>query len=62
MNLTMDITRVPKLDRSLLVLQKDEEEFYRSETGINDLDELKEHIFAIQEEAYKVLNPVVTLC
>jgi hypothetical protein len=43
-----------QLDRSLLVLKKDEEEFFTSETGITTVDELKEHIYAVQEEAYKV--------
>jgi hypothetical protein len=61
MNLTREISEAPKLERSFLVLEKDEEEFYRSETGITDLDELKEHILAIQEEAYKVLNSVTCL-
>jgi len=44
----------PELDRSILVLTPDEEAFLKSKTRIADTDKLKEHIFAVQEEAYKV--------
>ncbi|KAG7448619.1 uncharacterized protein BT62DRAFT_717960 [Guyanagaster necrorhizus] len=42
------------LDPSLYVLADDEVVFIKSQTGIDDDEELKRHILAIQEEAYKL--------
>lgn len=35
-------------------LEGDRLEFFRSATGINDVDELKKHILAVHREAYEV--------
>jgi hypothetical protein len=43
-----------KLDRSLLELEPEVETFFRSLTGITDVEDLKKHIFTITEEACKV--------
>ena len=42
------------LDDTLLELHPKEEAFFKSETGIQDTEELREHILRIQEDAYKV--------
>lgn len=44
----------PKLDPSLYSLQNDELAFFRQLTGIEDEDELRSHILAIQAKAYDV--------
>ncbi|KAF8501257.1 hypothetical protein JB92DRAFT_872960 [Gautieria morchelliformis] len=41
------------LDPSLLVLGKDELAFYKAQTGIDDAEQLREHILRIQAEAYE---------
>ncbi|KIJ52457.1 hypothetical protein M422DRAFT_156563 [Sphaerobolus stellatus SS14] len=41
------------LDPNLLSLGKVEEDFFKEQTGIHDIEELKRHITRIQEEAYK---------
>jgi len=46
--------RALHLDDSLLKLNPEEEAFLKSETGIQDTDELKMHIAKVQEDAYKV--------
>ena len=46
--------RVLRLDDSLLKLNPEEEAFLKSETGIQDTGELKEHVIKVQEDAYKV--------
>jgi hypothetical protein len=48
----MPLKRSP-LDPSLLVLGKDELAFYKAQTGINDVEQLREHILQIQAEAYE---------
>ena len=47
-------TRLPTLDGTLLELDPGEEAFFKSETGIQDTEELREHILKIQADAYKV--------
>lgn len=47
-----------KLDPSLFKLKDDEAAFYKSVTGIDDDEDLKQHIFAIQKEAFEV-RPLV---
>ncbi|KAG7448621.1 uncharacterized protein BT62DRAFT_992644 [Guyanagaster necrorhizus] len=42
------------LDPTLYVLTEDETAFFKTQTGIEDVNALKNHIFTIQEEAYKV--------
>jgi len=42
------------LDPKIYTLAEDELEFYRKETGIQDADEIKEHILQVQAEAYAV--------
>jgi len=46
--------RTLHLDDTLLGLDPEEEAFFRSETGIQDTEELREHIIEVQEDAYKV--------
>ena len=46
--------RALHLDGTLLGLNPEEEAFFKSETGIQDTDELKKHIIEVQEDAYKV--------
>ena len=43
-----------QLDNTLLELNPEEEAFFKSETGIQDTEELKKHIIEVQEDAYKV--------
>lgn len=54
----MDASATPStaldLDPSLYHLDPDELEFFKVQTGIQDEEELKEHIIAIQAEAWKV--------
>lgn len=42
------------LDPELLSLRSDEAAFFKAETGITDNEELRQHIIAVQAEAYKV--------
>jgi len=42
------------LDDTLLELNPEEEAFFKSETGIQDTDELKKHIIEVREDAFKV--------
>ena len=42
------------IDRSLLELDETEAAFFKSQTGIQADEELKEHICDIQSKAYKV--------
>jgi hypothetical protein len=58
---TMDINvetetrrRTLDLDETLLELNPGEEAFFKSETGIQDTEELRRHIIEVQEDAYKV--------
>ncbi|KAF9481164.1 hypothetical protein BDN70DRAFT_855524 [Pholiota conissans] len=44
----------PKLDPTLFALQENELDFFRTLTGIQDDDKLKEHILAAQAKAYDV--------
>jgi len=46
--------RTLPLDDALLELHPKEEVFFKSETGIQDTEELRKHILGIQEDAYKV--------
>ena len=48
------------LDDSLYALTEDEAAFFKVETGIQDDVQLKNHILAIQEEAYKVRVDIFT--
>ena len=48
------VLRTIPLDHSLLVLNPDTETFFKAETGIQDTEELKEHIIEVQKEAFKV--------
>jgi len=55
--------RALHLDSTLLELNPEEEAFFKLETGIQDTEELKKHIFEVQEVAYKVrcyLNGIST--
>jgi hypothetical protein len=46
--------RTLDLDETLLELNPGEEAFFKSETGIQDTEELRRHIIEVQEDAYKV--------
>lgn len=46
--------RTLQLDGTLLELGPEEEAFFKSETGIEDTEELRKHIIEVQEDAYKV--------
>ncbi|KAF8589984.1 hypothetical protein K439DRAFT_1331348 [Ramaria rubella] len=41
------------IDASLLSLGEDEISFFRAQTGINDIEQLKQHILRVQAEAYE---------
>ncbi|KAK0435186.1 hypothetical protein EV421DRAFT_1837199 [Armillaria borealis] len=43
----------PQLDPTLYALAEDESAFFKAQTGIEDDVALKNHIFTVQEEAYK---------
>lgn len=45
---------VAPLDESLYKLEGAELDLYRSETGIQDEEKLKQHILAVQKKAYEV--------
>ena len=45
---------VAELDESLYHLEGPELDFYRRETGIEDKEQLKQHILAVQRKAYEV--------
>ena len=49
----MSPPKVP-LDPSLYSIEDDALEFMKASTGIQDPEELKKHILAVQEEAYAV--------
>ena len=51
----MSATKTPvPLDPSLYSIEGDALEFMKASTGIQDPEELKKHILAVQEEAYAV--------
>ena len=43
-----------ELDDSLYKMEEQALEFFRAQTGIEDADELKRHVLAVQAEAYAV--------
>lgn len=47
---------VSPVDKSLYRIRPEEKEFFKQATGINDEEELKEHIFEIQAKAYTVCS------
>jgi len=51
---TETLLRTLHLDSTLLGLNPEEEAFFKSETGIQDTEELKKHIIQVQDDAYKV--------
>jgi len=44
------------LNDTLLKLNSEEEAFFKSETGIQDTEELRKHIVRVQQDAYKVIR------
>jgi hypothetical protein len=44
----------PRLDPSLYELNEEQSKFYKQLTKIEDDEELKQHILAVQREAYEV--------
>lgn len=42
------------LDKTLYTLGEEEIAFFKSQTGIDDEEELKQHILRLQKEAYEV--------
>ncbi|KAG6918961.1 hypothetical protein DXG01_010200 [Tephrocybe rancida] len=49
-----DPARKPPLDQAFLVLSSEELSFFKSQTKIEDEDELKEHIISVQKKAYEI--------
>ncbi|KAG8214701.1 hypothetical protein J3R82DRAFT_9786 [Butyriboletus roseoflavus] len=49
-----DSKRTPLLDPSLYALSTESSAFFKFATGIDDDDELKEHILNVQAQAYAV--------
>jgi hypothetical protein len=56
MSLTIEAAARRPLDPDLYHLPRDRDalEFFKSQTGISDDEELKKHILQVQEEAYNV--------
>lgn len=50
----IDLEKIPPLDPGLLKLNQAEAAFFKASTGIQDDDELKNHIIDVQTKAYKV--------
>ena len=48
------IAESDKLDEALYNLKENEIKFFKSQTGIQDEDELKAHVLSAQKEAYEV--------
>ena len=42
------------LDPSFLVLGEDELAFFKAQTGIHEVEQLRQHILRIQKEAYEI--------
>lgn len=49
-----DTARSKGVDPSLYALAGDDLRFFKAQTGIEDDEELKEHVLAVQKEAYQV--------
>jgi hypothetical protein len=47
------LVKVP-LDENMYSLKEEEIAFYKQQTGIQDDEELKQHVLAVQKEAYDV--------
>ncbi|PPQ90998.1 hypothetical protein CVT25_013923 [Psilocybe cyanescens] len=54
MSIYADPTKTPSLESSLYHLQHDERQFFQLLTGINDDNELRDHILAVQSKAYQI--------
>jgi hypothetical protein len=52
-----DPLRRPPLDNQLYFLSLDALDFFKSQTGIEDEDSLREHILTVQKKAYEVGRP-----
>ena len=48
------LLRTLYLDGTWLELNPQEEAFFKSETGIQDTEELRKHIIEVQKDAYEV--------
>lgn len=57
---TLDIAKLP-IDPSAYAMSGDELEFLKIQTGIQDEDELRDHIMKVQAEAYAVRGQKLTL-
>ncbi|KAF9238203.1 hypothetical protein BU15DRAFT_75364 [Melanogaster broomeanus] len=53
-DISVSADNVPPLQEQYYGLTPEQAEFFKQKTGISEDDELKRHILAIQEEAYKV--------
>jgi hypothetical protein len=51
---TADLPHLPPLDEKFYSLSPDEAQFFKSQIGIEDDDDLKRHILAVQKKAYDV--------
>ncbi|KAI0828239.1 hypothetical protein BC628DRAFT_1337889 [Trametes gibbosa] len=54
MNIAAKPTPIQPLDRSLYSIDDEGLQFMKTQTGIQDTEELKEHVIAVQEEAYAI--------
>ena len=55
-NAVNSMLSAPKLDPNLYELNEEQSKFYKQLTGIDDDEEMKQHILAVQREAYEVLS------
>jgi len=46
--------RALHFDGTVFELGPEEEAFFKAETGIQDMEELRKHVIEVHEEAYKV--------
>ena len=53
---TQPCYQIKALDERLYNLHDEERSFFKEQSGIQDDEELKEHIFQVQAEAYKVCS------
>ncbi|KIJ16042.1 hypothetical protein PAXINDRAFT_99023 [Paxillus involutus ATCC 200175] len=53
-DISVKVDNVPTLQKQYYRITPEQTEFFKQQTGITDDDELKQHILAVQTEAYKV--------
>jgi hypothetical protein len=53
-DISVKVDNVPSLQEQYYRITPEQAEFFKQQTGITDDGELKQHILAVQAEAYKV--------